>query len=83
MCNSRGDYNSLTQDVFRSIGLDVRTLKFNIDSLIKCIECPIKLSNNMAVYGFVQSFLLSYHIHGIIGESNNWQITLKMKQQAF
>ena len=25
---------------------------FNIDALVKCIGCPIKLTNNMAFYGF-------------------------------
>ena len=33
---------------------------FNIESLIKCIGCPIKLINKMAICGFC---LLSYNLH--------------------
>ena len=41
----RGDYNNLISDIFRSILLNVRL--FNVNSLIKFIECMTKLSDNM------------------------------------
>ena len=40
--DTRGDYNSLTSDIFRST-----SDHFNIDSLSTCIGFPTKLINNM------------------------------------
>ena len=46
----RGDYNSLTTDIFISFWLNVRPLIHYLSNAM--YECPTKLSNNMATDGF-------------------------------
>ena len=53
--HNRDDYNSLTSDIFQTVLLNVRPLVHCLSNAM--YGCPIKLGTNVAINGFVQSFL--------------------------
>ena len=56
----RGDYNSVTSDIFRSFWLNVRPLLHYLSNAM--YGCPAKLSKFMAIDDFGQSFLQPYNL---------------------
>ena len=55
----RDDYNGLTSDIFQTILLNVRPLIRYLSNAM--YGCPIKLGANVAINGFVRSFLKIYN----------------------
>ena len=58
---------------------------FNIDSVIKCIGCPIKLIDNMTFYGFcliisveLQSPLVGDIVHFVSANFNSLEIKIQV-----